>query len=93
MRKYRVILSRRYITALKRFSQHRDFNQEILEEVVEMLARGERLEARYRDHQLSGEFREYRECHIKSNILLVYQKQEDILVLLLVDLGTHDELF
>jgi mRNA interferase YafQ len=90
---YRVILSRRYTTALKRFSRHANFNQKVLEEIVQTLARGEKLEPRYQDHQLTGEFQEYRECHVKNNILLMYQKHEDILVLLLVNLGTHDDLF
>lgn len=93
MRKYRVILSRRYKIALKRFSRHKDFNQQILEGIVNVLARGEKLDAKYQDHQLSGELQNYRECHVKNNILLQYQIHEGILVLLLVDLGTHDDLF
>ena len=90
---YRVVLSRRYTTELKRFSRHANFDQELLEGIVSTLARGEQLEPKYKDHQLTGEFQEYRECHVKDNILLMYQKHEDILVLLLVKLGTHDDLF
>lgn len=90
---YRVILSRRYKTALKRIIRHRDFSHEVLEEVIRTLARGESLGQKYQDHQLSGELQNYRECHIKHNLLLTYQKYEDILVLLLINLGTHDDLF
>ena len=90
---YRVVLSRRYTTALKRFSRHANFDLRLLEEIVSTLARGEKLEAKYRDHQLTGELKDSRECHVKNNILLVYRKYEDVLVLLIVDLGTHDDLF
>lgn len=90
---YKVILSRRYKTAFKRFSRHKNFDQQLLEEVVDTLARGERLGISHRDHQLTGELKDYRECHVKSDILLVYQKHEDVLILLLVSLGTHDDLF
>lgn len=90
---YRVILSRRYKTSLKRISRGKNFDHQLLEEIISMLARGDKLEIKYRDHQLSGELKEYRECHIQSDLLLMYQKHEDILILLLVDLGTHDELF
>lgn len=93
MRKYKVVLSRRYKTALKRFVRNKDFDQQVLEEVVDALARGEKLPERNHDHQLTGELKDRRECHIGHNILLMYQKYEDILVLLLVDLGTHDDLF
>lgn len=90
---YRVILSRKYKTALKRFSRHQNFSPQTLEKIIHTLARGERLETKYQDHQLTSEFREYRECHIKNNLLLMYQKHEDILVLLLISVGTHDDLF
>ena len=71
---YRVVLSRRYKTALKRFSRHANFGQDVLEEIIETIARGEKLSPKHQDHQLSGEFQEYRECHVKNNILLMYQK-------------------
>ncbi len=58
-----------------------------------MLARGERLKPKYQDHQLTGEFKNYRECHLQHNLLLMYQKYENVPMLLLVDLGMHDDLF
>ena len=93
MPKYKVILSRRYKIALKRLSRHKDFNHQVLKEIINTLARGEKLSPNHQDHQLSGELSEYRECHVKNNILLMYQKHDDILILLLVDLGTHSDLF
>ena len=90
---YKVVLSRRYKNAFKRFSQHRNFDNKVLEEIIATLARGEKLSPKHHDHQLTGELRDNRECHIKNNILLMYQKHENILVLLLVNLGTHDDLF
>ena len=90
---YEVVLARRYKKALKRFESHKNFDDHILNEVIRTLARGEKLEQRYQDHQLAGELQEYRECHIKHNILLTYQKHQDVLVLLLINLGTHDDLF
>ncbi|MEK7604596.1 MAG: type II toxin-antitoxin system YafQ family toxin [Patescibacteria group bacterium] len=90
---YKVVLLRRYKKSLKRFKRHKNFDEGILDDVIRTLARGERLEPKYQDHQLSGELQEYRECHIKHNLLLTYQKYEDVLVLLLINLGTHDDLF
>ncbi len=90
---YKVRSTKAYRKAHKRVSQHKNFEEDVLNEIIDTLARGEKLEPKYQDHQLSGEFKEYRECHVKSNILLMYQKYENVLVLLLVDLGTHDDLF
>ena len=61
--------------------------------VIDMLAQGETLDAQYRDHKLQGDYAGYRECHIRADLLLVYQVQERSLVLVLAGIGTHAYLF
>ena len=90
---YKVHSTKAYRRAYKRVSKHKDFSQDVLDEIIDTLARGEVLKAKYHDHQLTGEFKDSRECHVKNNILLAYRKYEGILVLVLVDIGTHDDLF
>ena len=60
---------------------------------VKLLAQGIALPARYRDHDLKGEWLGHRECHIAPDWLLIYKKHEDILVLTLTRTGTHSDLF
>ena len=71
--------------------QNKDLNKFF--DVVNILAEGGMLEAKYRDHDLSGEYKGTRECHIEPDWLLVYEIQNDVLVLILYRLGTHSELF
>ena len=66
---------------------------EKLFEVVEKLACGERLHPKYRDHELTGNYRGCRECHIDPDWLLIYEVIGDVLILMLYRLGTHSELF
>ena len=66
---------------------------EKLFEVVRRLANGETLEERYRDHDLTGNYKGCRECHIEPDWLLVYEILDDVLVLLLYRLGSHSDLF
>ena len=61
--------------------------------VVELLANGEKLDFKYKDHDLSGNYKGTRECHIEPDWLLVYEYQNDVLVLMLYRLGLHSELF
>ena len=61
--------------------------------VVNMIARVESLPTQYRDHKLTGELQGYRECHIRPDILLVYMIYKKELVVLLVNVGSHSELF
>ena len=61
--------------------------------VIEVLARGETLPPQYRDHDLSGNYKGTRECHVEPDWLLIYEIQDNVLVLMLYRLGTHSELF
>ena len=79
---------------------HRDFKREkrgqhrrdldaALSSAVSLLAEDKPLPERNRDHPLAGE---YRECHLKPDLLLIYRKPAAE-VLQLVRLGSHSELF
>lgn len=64
-------------------------NIESLDFVIQKLQNGERLDPKYRDHDLQGDFDGFRECHIAFDWVLVYYYEDDILVLTLYDTGTH----
>ena len=64
-----------------------------LKSVIEMLAAGEELPEKYRDHPLKGDYKGHRECHIEPDWLLIYKITESVLVLSLVRTGSHSRLF
>jgi mRNA interferase YafQ len=49
------------------------------------------LEPRHRDHALTGEWKDHRDCHVKPDLVLIYRKPNDA-TLQLVRLGSHSEL-
>ncbi|MBQ3280670.1 type II toxin-antitoxin system YafQ family toxin [Candidatus Saccharibacteria bacterium] len=71
----------------------RGLKREDLQFVIEKIRNGEKLDKKYKDHILKGKFKGYHECHIHPDWLLVYKIQDDILVLTLVDTGSHADLF
>lgn len=90
---YLLRSTKAYRKAFKRISRHKDFNRNVFDSIIDTLLIGDTLSSRYKDHQLIGNFKEYRECHISGDMLLMYQKHDDVLILLLVDIGSHSELF
>lgn len=64
-----------------------------LQEVVRILAYGEELPAKYRNHLLRGDYKGYWECHINPDWLLVYEKDTEIRIISLFRTGTHSDLF
>ncbi len=71
----------------------RGLDLSLLDSVVDTLRQGRQLEEKYRDHELIGKFKGFRECHIKPDWLLIYLIENDILTLTLVDTGTHADIF
>ena len=77
-----------YKIALKR-----TLNIDLLDNTIRMLATGKPRPDEYNDHQLTGSLKNYRECHIQPDWLLMYRIERDILVLSLQRTGTHADLF
>lgn len=64
---------------------------DVLNPIVEMLLKDADLPARLSDHALSGEWKGFRDCHVKPDLVLIYRKSADALAL--ARLGSHSELF
>jgi mRNA interferase YafQ len=72
--------------------RHRATLDADLKAILIALLTDQPLEAKYRDHDLSGDWAGYRECHIKPDLLLIYRKSDED-SLRLARLGSHSELF
>ena len=59
--------------------------------MVETLASDQPLDPKYRDHPLSGDWNDHRDCQIKPDLALIYRRPNDT-VLQLVRIGSHSEL-
>ncbi len=90
--KYEVKFTNQFKKDLK-LAKKQNRNLDKLFEVVNILAEGGTLDAKYRYHELSGNYKGTRECHIEPDWLLIYEIQNEVLVLVLYRAGTHSELF
>ena len=76
-----------------KLAMKRSMKIELLEEVIAMLAMGETLPDKHKDHALTGNWVGHRECHILPDCLLIYRIEDEVLVLTLARTGTHSDLF
>jgi mRNA interferase YafQ len=60
-------------------------------DLLQMLASGSTLAAHYRDHPLQGSWRGCRDCHLRSDVVLIYERSEKRIGL--IRIGSHSELF
>lgn len=90
--KYELVLSGKFKKSLKA-AKKPGLDIALLDSVVNKLLQGIPLDEKYKDHPLKGNWNGFRECHIQPDWLLIYLIDNNILVLTLVDTGTHADLY
>lgn len=87
-----IVASNQFKRDLK-LARKRGFPIDTLRFVVNALAQQQTLDAKYRDHDLMGQYSGFRECHVAPDWLLIYRIENDALELFLFRTGTHSDLF
>ena len=90
--KYSIVLTGKFKKHLKSLKKQKK-DLKLLENVISILAKGEKLPEKYRDHKLISNYDGARECHITPDWLLIYEIVENNLILILIASGSHSELF
>lgn len=90
--RYDVQFTNQFKKDLK-LAQKQKKNLDKLFDVIDILANGGILDVKYKDHELTGNYKGTRECHVEPDWLLIYEIRDEVLVLMLYRLGTHSELF
>ena len=90
--KYTLKTTTKFKKDLKRCKK-RGYNMGLLESVIDTLQKGEELDEKYLAHPLHGNYEGFNECHIQSDWLLIYAKEENELILVASRTGTHSDLF
>ena len=89
---YELLKTSRFKAGVK-LARKRGLDLSLLETVIEKLRLDQPLDAKHRNHELSGNFKGVWECHIQPDWLLLYLKDNGVLVLTLVDTGSHSDIF
>ncbi|HBB44325.1 MAG TPA: type II toxin-antitoxin system YafQ family toxin [Candidatus Yonathbacteria bacterium] len=92
---YELAFAKSFKKSIKRLLKSKDSKvvKERLEMIIEIISQRKTLGSKYRDHALQGAFGGYRECHIKPDVLLLYEIDERRLLVTLVNIGSHSGLF
>lgn len=88
--KYDIFRTASFKKGFKKLSSK---HQEEVFIVIEILANGDVLPQKYKDHSLSGNYKGCKECHVRPDLLLIYRINEGVLELTLVEVGSHSDLF
>lgn len=90
MAKYNINYAKSFINDYKKLQTK---EKDLTDALIDKLANGKTLEPKHNDRALSGNLQGTRECHIKPDLLLIYEKFDDILQLNALRVGSHSKLF
>ncbi len=78
---------------LKKLMRNEEFDLGVFENILSRLVNEEKLEDRFRNHRLAGEYSGCYECHVQPDTLLIYAIDKKVELVYLVRIGSHAELF
>ena len=90
--KYQIKTSSRFKRDLKRCAK-RGLDMQLVYDAMNLLAKDGLLPAEYKPHQLKGDHKGQRECHIQPNWLMTWEQHDNELTLLFLQTGTHADIF
>lgn len=92
---YQIITSNKFIKDLKLLKKRNISDFHLLQNFVNNLAvSGHKgIDKKHKPHKLKGDYKNYWECHVKPDLLLIWDENEEIMLLELVRTGTHSDLF
>ena len=89
---YQIQITNKFKKSLN-LSYRRDLDLKLLKEIIHTLAKGEKLDAKYHAHTLEGYKTVIWECHVKPDWLLLWHQIDETLILILLDTGSHSDIF
>lgn len=77
---------------LKKYQHKKDIIKELYD-TISTLAKEDPLDLSKKDHNLVGNYVNYRECHVRNDLLLIYKVDKKTSSLYLARFGSHSEIF
>lgn len=67
------------------------YNLELIQNFINMIKTSQKLDIRYREHNINDKYKGFRECHITPDLILIYKIEKNLLTVLRI--GVHNDLF
>lgn len=90
---YQIAFSKRSRQSLRKLRGSGRFDEAATAAVIGILVAGKALPDSYENHPLHGEYADCFECHIKSDLLLIYKIDPKTNTLVIINIGSHSALF
>ena len=76
-----------------KLAQKRGYDLSEFQEIVDKLRNREPLDPKYKDHPLSNNWKNHRDFHLHPDVVVIYCIKNNNLILEMVRMGSHSDLF
>ena len=90
---YKIVSTKRFLKSLRTIAKSGAFNRSKISSLIDILSEGKKLASNFKDHNLKGDMRDCRECHIENDLLLLYKQDKEDKIIILIDIGSHSDIF
>lgn len=88
-----VIWSNSFKKSYKKVKCYKNFNKDKFDQIIFLLSKQQKIPESFKDHKLSGELYGFRDLHLAPDIIIIYEIRKNELILYLLDIGSHADLF
>ena len=90
---YIVLRTKSFEKDLKKVSKNKNFKRGNLENIINILSEGKKIDSKYLNHKLQGSMSDCFDLHVQNDLVLIYKKDESIKLIALIRIGSHSSLF
>ncbi len=90
---YRIYYTNNFKKQLEKVLLSGRYTEFEINYVINILTSGKVLAPRFKNHKLNGEYSGFYECHIRPDLLLIYERDNNSMILTVISIGSHSELF
>lgn len=90
---YHIIYTTNFRKQAKKIVRSGKCPSEKIENVIDIISSGVKIEEALHNHKLQGKYKDMYECHVRPDILIIYEKDENNNLITLIAIGSHSELF
>jgi mRNA interferase YafQ len=92
---FEIVTSTKFLKDLKLLKKRSAIDFKLLQELVDTLAENghKGLDKKHKPHKPGGNYKGYWECHVKPDLLLIWDENDQINLLELLRTGKHSDLF
>lgn len=90
---YKLEYTNKFKKELDKLKKNKKFPAKTLKNIIDKITKQEKLKPSFKNHQFQGKWKNFYDCHIKTDLILIYKINKKRKIIILARIGSHSNLF